>query len=147
MHGSLLAFRTSDRTIVSTTNNNLLSLTIDELGISIDDLADIAEDPTVIKKLKIDGKSFYATMLPLIQEKLSAELNVPVNGPNYMGVEEFLENNVVLKFSAISEGRYYAWLRRNVNRELKLMCERNDIKLAVTRVVITSADELVKIDK
>ena len=86
MHGSLLAFRTSDRTIVSTTNNNLLSLTIDELGISIDDLADMAEDPTVIKKLKIDGKSFYATMLPLIQEKLSAELNVPVNGPNYMGV-------------------------------------------------------------
>ncbi|MBR3003541.1 MAG: hypothetical protein IKH67_00545 [Lachnospiraceae bacterium] len=85
--------------------------------------------------------------LPLIQEKLSAELNVPVNGPNYMGVEEFLENNVVLKFSAISEGRYYAWLRRNVNRELKLMCERNDIKLAVTRVVFTSADELVKIDK
>ena len=43
---------------------------------------------------------------------------------------------MVLSFAIFCKGMYYGWLRRALNRELKLMCERNGINLAAQQVVV-----------
>jgi hypothetical protein len=39
---------------------------------------------------------------------------------------------------------YYGWLQRQLNRELKAMCERRGIRLGMTHLVIQGKEEETK---
>ena len=48
---------------------------------------------------------------------------------------------MVLSFSIYCKGMYYGWLQRMLNRELKLMCERRDIRIAMNQMVLHGGAE------
>jgi len=74
--------------------------------------------------------------LPAIHDTLCRLAGDEIKGPKYMGVKEITGNGVVLSFSGFCKGTYYAWLGRAMNRELKLMCERRGINIAMMQVVV-----------
>ena len=74
--------------------------------------------------------------LPLIHASLCRLAGDEIKGPKYMGVKEITSSGIVLSFSGFCKGTYYAWLVRAMNRELKLMCERRRINIAMTQVVV-----------
>lgn len=86
-------------------------------------------------------ESILEKELPAIQERLCEITDSYVDGPTYLGVEELQENYIVLSFAILCEGRYLGMTLRQLNRELKKMCERNDIKLAMTQVVLHTDTE------
>ena len=97
----------------------------------------------VITTLNIDLKESLERVedilneeLPKIHDKLCEMSNTEVGGPKYRGVQDITANAVVLSFAIFCKGMYYGWLRRALNRELKLMCERNGINMAAQQVVV-----------
>ena len=76
--------------------------------------------------------------LPLIHASLCRLAGDEIKGPKYMGVKEITSSGIVLSFSGFCKGTYYAWLVRAMNRELKLMCERRRINIAMTQVVVNN---------
>ena len=76
------------------------------------------------------------TELPQIHESLCSLIGEEVRGPVYRGVQKIGENFVVLSFGVFCKGKYYSSLSRAINRELKLMCERNDIAIAMPQIVV-----------
>ena len=54
----------------------------------------------------------------------------------YRGVQTIEENGIKLSFAIYCKGMYYAWTRRLLTRELLLMCERHEIRLAMPQIVI-----------
>lgn len=102
-----------------------------------------AEDEArVVVKIGIDLKesitrveSIIDKELPLISERLSETVHENIN-VKYRGVQDVEENAIKLSFGAYGPGMYYGWVRRLLNRELLLMCERNEIRLAMPQVVI-----------
>ena len=74
--------------------------------------------------------------LPVINEHLASLSDEPVVGPKYRGVSQISENGVTLSFALFCPNAYTYWLLRQLNRELKYMCERNGINLAMTQVVV-----------
>jgi small conductance mechanosensitive channel len=79
--------------------------------------------------------------LPKIHEKLCEISGSEVGGPKYRGVSKITESGVVLSFSIYCKGMYYGWLQRMLNRELKLMCERRDIRIAMNQMVLHGETE------
>ena len=75
--------------------------------------------------------------LPKIHERLCTIADDSLKGPNYSGVNRIYENGVELSFSVICKGRYWLKLQREMNRELKLLCERHHITIAVQQVKVT----------
>ena len=97
----------------------------------------------VITTLNIDLKESLERVeavlneeLPKLHDKLCEMSKTEVGGPKYRGVQDITANAVVLSFAIFCKGMYYGWLRRALNRELKLMCERNGINLAAQQVVV-----------
>ena len=74
--------------------------------------------------------------LPAIHDRLSKLIGDEVEGPKYRAVNRITENGVELSFSVFCKGTYYAWITRALNRELKLMCERRGINIAMAQVVV-----------
>jgi len=57
-------------------------------------------------------------------------------GPEYRGIQKFTDNGVALQFAIYTKGLYYGWITRELNRELKMMFERNDIRIAMPQIVV-----------
>ena len=76
------------------------------------------------------------TELPVIEKRMCQLTGAEIEGPKYRGVKEITANGVVLSFSVFCSGMYYGIASRMLNRELKLMCERNGINLAMQQVVV-----------
>ena len=74
--------------------------------------------------------------LPVIHDHLCKLVGNEVEGPKYRGVNRITENGIDLSFAIFCKGMYYAWLTRALNRELKLMCERRGINIAMNQVVV-----------
>ena len=74
--------------------------------------------------------------MPAINAKLRAKTGRDVVGPEYVGVEAITPNSFVLFFQTNCLGSDYwdCWLL--MNHELKLICERNDIAMAMPQIVI-----------
>lgn len=79
--------------------------------------------------------------LPLINERLRELCQDEISGPKYRGVSQITENGVVLSFGFYCKSMYSRWMLRNLNRELKLMCERNNITIAMNQVVVNEPME------
>lgn len=76
--------------------------------------------------------------LPVIHDNLCAAVGDQVEGPVYMGVKAIDGDCITLSFYFISKGLYYASLQRILNAELKKMCDRNDINLAMHQIVVNT---------
>ena len=74
--------------------------------------------------------------LPGINKNLCELSGDEVSGPIYRGITDINENGMVLSFSIFCKSPYSRWIYRNLNRELKMMCERNNITLAMHQVVV-----------
>ena len=74
--------------------------------------------------------------MPGLNAKLCEKTGTAVTGPEYVGVESIRENSFVLFFltSCLGADYWTCWL--TVNREMKLICERNDIELAMPQIVV-----------
>lgn len=74
-----------------------------------------------------------ARCLPAIHTKYP---NLFLSAPRYMGVESLGESSVVLRIVAdIKEEDFFPGYR-TLNRELKLMCDQNDIEIPFNQLVI-----------
>ena len=76
-------------------------------------------------------ESILEEELPRIHNKLCEISGTDVGGPKYRGVSKITETGVVLSFSIYCKGMYYGWLQRQLNRELKAMCERRGITIGM----------------
>ena len=56
--------------------------------------------------------------------------------PEYLGVYEFSTRGVVLRFKAQCKEEDRKQLERNLNREVKLLFDKNKIKIAVEQVEV-----------
>ena len=83
-------------------------------------------------------EEILAKELPLIQDRLCDLGRGAVIGPKYRGVSMISEKGIELVFDTFCRGRYFITITRNVNRELKLMCERCHINIAITKIDIDS---------
>ncbi len=81
-------------------------------------------------------EEILAKELPVIHDRISETIGDEVRGPEYRGVNEITENAVVLGFCIYGKGVYHALLVRVMNAELKKMCERNGINIAMSQVVV-----------
>ena len=92
-------------------------------------------------RLPLTDGSILEEELPKIHNKLCEISGSEVGGPKYRGVSKITESGVVLSFSIYCKGMYYGWLQRMLNRELKLMCERRDIRIAMNQMVLHGETE------
>lgn len=79
--------------------------------------------------------------MPAIQERIEAELGKKLDEVKYRGVSRITESGMSLSFAAYCNGRYYGKVERALNRELKLMCDRNNIRIALPQVVVHDAEQ------
>ena len=59
-----------------------------------------------------------------------------LEGPEYRGVKQIGENGYALNFAIYVQGKNYGWALRGLNRSLKMMCERNNIRLSMPQIVV-----------
>lgn len=59
----------------------------------------------------------------------------------YRGVQEITDSAIKLRFAVFCQGMYFSKARRGLTRELLLMCERNEIRLAMPQIVINQRQE------
>ena len=62
----------------------------------------------------------------------------------YRGVKDIEQNGKKLSFAIYCPGMYYGRAKRLLNRELLLMCERNEITLAMPQIVINEPADIQK---
>ena len=74
--------------------------------------------------------------LPLIHKNLCEAIGYEIERPLYRGVQSIENSGITLSFAVFCKGRDSAFMNRQVNRELLLMCERNGICLAMPQIVI-----------
>ncbi|MCR5487410.1 MAG: mechanosensitive ion channel [Lachnospiraceae bacterium] len=90
----------------------------------------------------------YDEKLERIEDVIKRELpvmkkNIPlaVEGPDYLGVDSFEDSAVMLKFCIKCKTLDYFQVRRELNRELKLMFDRNGIGIPFTQVVLSEREK------
>jgi len=81
-------------------------------------------------------ESILERELPLIHDNLCARIGEEISGPDYRGVQKISEDNVVLSFCVYCKGMYNRKMTRALNRELKLMCERNNIMIGIPQIMV-----------
>jgi len=86
-------------------------------------------------------ESILEEELPLIHDKLCEISGSEVGGPKYRGVSKITETSFVLSFAIYCKGMYYGWLQRQLNRELKMMCERRGIRIGMSQIFIQGTEE------
>jgi small conductance mechanosensitive channel len=86
-------------------------------------------------------ESILEEELPRIHDKLCEISGTDVGGPKYRGVSKITETSVVLSFSIYCKGMYYGWLQRQLNRELKAMCERRGIMIGMFQMFPQGTEE------
>ena len=81
-------------------------------------------------------EDILAEELPKILDRLAAIAGSPIGPLKYSGVSRISANGVELEFQLYCEGRYYMTLFRELNRELKLLCEDHEIAIAMNQVMM-----------
>ncbi|MBP5161748.1 MAG: mechanosensitive ion channel family protein, partial [Spirochaetales bacterium] len=106
------------------------------------------EQARVITNLKVDQhesleriKEILDKELPVIHEKLCVAAESEIIGPTFRGVESIDESGMTLGFSILCKAILAGLIPRDLNMELKLMCERNGIKLSSYQVMLSSVDK------
>jgi small conductance mechanosensitive channel len=77
-------------------------------------------------------EAVIAKELPAIRERIPQA----IEGPRYSGVAELGDSAVILKFATQCRNEDYYRVRYDVNRELKLMFDRNSITVPFPQVVV-----------
>lgn len=80
-------------------------------------------------------EAVLAKELPPLKDKLSAIKG----GPYYKGVVELGDSSVVIRISAECEEENRIPLERELNREIKLIFDRNDINIPYPQIVVNEA--------
>jgi small conductance mechanosensitive channel len=101
------------------------------------------EQARVIASLKIDQHESLQRIneildreLPVVHDNLCAAVGEEISGPTFRGVDSIDESGMLLSFSILCKGMLVGLVPRALNVELKLMCERNNIKLSSYQVVL-----------
>lgn len=116
------------KSIVNMTNQ--LSLAICEIGI------EYGESLERVEAILKDNMEKVAQAIPSIKE-----------GPYYKGVSELGDSSVVLRFVAnCEEGDKYQ-VERDMNREFKLIFDRNNINIPFPQIVLNQPTEFVDVTK
>ncbi len=89
----------------------------------------------------------YDEKLENVEEVIRRELpvmkeNIPlaVEGPDYLGVDAMADSAVMLKFSIKCKTLDYYKVKRALNRELKLMFDRNGIGIPFNQIVVSNRE-------
>ena len=108
----------------------------DTTRVTVDLSIDLRESITRIE-------SIIEKELPVIRDAIceTTDDNVKLK---YRGVQSIGENGKKLGFAIYCKGMNYGWIRRLLNRELLLMCERNGIQLAMPQIVINEPADVHK---
>ncbi len=77
--------------------------------------------------------------LPQIQDGLCELVGEEIK-LKYRGVQGIEENGIKLSFAVFCKGKYYGWIRRLLSHDLLLMCERNEIRLAMPQIVVNERE-------
>jgi len=118
VNGDILIVNNSDlRMIVNTSAN--LSPAICDISVSY------GQDLTYIEKIINDSLTSIKEKIPDIQE-----------GPFYRGVQQLGESSVILRIYAKTEEIKKYQVTRDMNRELKLLFDKNNITIPFPQVVI-----------
>jgi small conductance mechanosensitive channel len=83
-------------------------------------------------------EKIIATELPGMYERHS---DVFISAPMYKGIQALGESSVVLRFVVCTKEQNFYAAFRALNRELKLMCDRNGIEIPFNQLVIHQADK------
>ena len=104
--------------------SNCSSLAVCDLCVSYD--ADIRKIEKVLEET-----------FPVIHAKYS---NLFLSAPRYLGVESLGESSVVMRIVAeVTEENFFLGYR-TLNREMKLMCDRNNIEIPFNQIVVHQAN-------
>ena len=76
--------------------------------------------------------------LPEMHKRMSEICGEEIDGPNYIGVSDITDNAFVLMFTVLSGASNHYLMEITLKRELKLMCERHGIRIAMPHVVLNS---------
>ena len=89
----------------------------------------------------------YGTNLPDLEaiierEKPVIKRNMPyiIGEPMYLGVDEFAESAIILKFQVAVRNQDYLKAKRALNREIKLMFDRNGITVPFPQIVVNEKE-------
>ena len=86
------------------------------------------------------AEAVIADNLLKIKEKIPAI----VEGPYYKGVAELSDSSVNLLFLAKCKENDIYQVQRDLNREIKILCDTNDIEIPFSQVVVHMADDAEK---
>ncbi len=78
--------------------------------------------------------------LPTLHDNLVKKATGLLNGPIYRGVDAITQDGTVLSFILFCQSPDFMLFIREMNRELKMMCERNNINLAMHQVVVNEPE-------
>jgi len=113
-----------------------------------------AEQRRVVASINIDLRESLDRVekiiekeLPVMHDNLNAITERGVTGPNYKGVDSISQDCVTLSFYLFCMGMDYITMARAFNGELKRMCERNNINLAMHQIVVSEPEEYKKTGK
>jgi small-conductance mechanosensitive channel len=116
--------------------NNELKNYVKMLG---DETSRITMDLCVdLKEPLIRVEGIIEQELPGIRAALCAKVGENAK-LKYRGVQGILDSGKRLSFAIYCDGVYFGRAKRLLNRELLLMCERNEIQLAMPQVVVHEA--------
>jgi small conductance mechanosensitive channel len=137
--------------------------TVKEIGIRISKIEDLNGDVLIINNSDIRGaintscslsvsicdiSVEYGADLEKIEEVIKGNLieikkNIPliVEGPFYVGVDQLADSAVVVRVTAKTEEINRNRVRRELNRELKLLFDRNQINIPFPQLVVTQKDK------
>ncbi len=137
--------------------------TVKEIGIRISKIEDLNGDVLIINNSDIRGaintscslsvsicdiSVEYGADLEKIEEVIKGNLaeikkNIPliVEGPFYVGVDQLADSAVVVRVTAKTDEINRNRVRRELNRELKLLFDRNQINIPFPQLVVTQKDK------
>ena len=74
--------------------------------------------------------------LPVIHDSIEKRAGAKVDGPVYLGVNSINESGMSLYFMIFGPLKAYIPMLVGLNRELKLMCDRNNIRIALPQLEV-----------
>jgi moderate conductance mechanosensitive channel len=137
--------------------------TVKEIGIRISRIEDLNGDVLIINNSDIRGaintscslsvsicdiSVEYGADLEKIEEVIKSHLpeikkNIPliVEGPFYVGVDQLADSAVVVRVTAKTEEINRNRVRRELNRELKLLFDKHQINIPFPQLVVTQKEK------
>ena len=80
-------------------------------------------------------------ILEALPEIFERNTDVWLSVPRYVGVDSLGESSVVLKFVVETNEQNFFGARRRLNRELKILMDKNNIEIPFNQIVVHQADK------